>query len=339
MLKRHLILNLLFATCLINCFPGYCDSPSSASLDTLHLPGWRTDEAEALKTAQEVKKPLVIAFLGNGWCPWSEKLATEMLGNKEFVGAISERAILLHLPMTQERSHEAEAMRHKYQVYHCPQVIAYAEDGEEIGRIEYTPVSAVEYAHNLLHLITQFHAVRALIDHPQNDRDIEQLVKLYESAKYFSAPFYKEKLLEIGLANDPGSFFILEKYATLLHKYKLKNPLVQQMRKKVMERDPKNQRGVHLDLAVLEFQKLATALKSKESPDKAVAPLVQYLKTFGKKDRENTWKVELMIAQYYYSKNKTEDALKHARASFDLAPEVSKHEIADLIECFALPSA
>ncbi len=307
---------------------------AETSLVQMALPGWLTDEKLALQQAQEEKKPLVIAFLGDGWCPWSDKWAQEMLGKEEFIELFKGHAVLLHLAMTQDNPRRMGEIREKYQVYHCPQMIAYAGDGEEIGRIEYAPMEPKQYATQVFELIGQFNEIRTFIDHPEDAKDAEEVQRLYHNAQKLSSSFYKEKLLQIGLERDAGTFFLLEKYATLIHQLKLKNPLVQQMRKKVLDRDPKNLQGTHLSLAILEFEKLSRTLKSKESPDKATMPLVTYLQKYGTKDRENIWKVELMLAQFYFSKNRIDAALAHAKISHRSAPEGAKNEIADLIEYF-----
>ncbi|MBY0528598.1 MAG: thioredoxin family protein [Rhabdochlamydiaceae bacterium] len=326
----------IFALCLLLTVAGNAESHfTETSHVQMMLPGWMTDELSALQRAQQEKKPLVVAFLGDGWCPWSEKWAQEMLGKTEFVELLDGHAVLLHVAMAQDNPGRMSEIREKYQVYHCPQMIAYAKDGEEIGRIEYAPMDPKQYATQIFQLIGQFNEIRSYIDHPEETNDIEQLQRLYQNAQKLSSSFYKDKLLQLGLERDSGTFFLLEKYGTLIRQLKLKNPLVQQMRKKVLERDPKNAHGTHLSLAILEFEKLSRALKSKESPDKAAIPLVSYLQKYGKKDKENLWKVELMLAHFYFSKNRIDTALSHAKVSHERAPDAAKGEIADLIEYFS----
>jgi hypothetical protein len=59
--------------------------------------------------------------------------------------------------------------------------------------------------------------------------------------------------------------------------------------------------------------------------------LLQYVREFGKNDKANLWHIELMIAQYLFSKDAKQEALLHALASYEAAPEEKKNEIIDVV--------
>lgn len=46
--------------------------------------GWFDDFSKAQARAQEKNSPLLIAFLGPNWCPWSDKLEEEVLTSNTF---------------------------------------------------------------------------------------------------------------------------------------------------------------------------------------------------------------------------------------------------------------
>ena len=98
-----------------------------------------------------------------------------------------------------------------------------------------------------------------------------------------------------------------------------------------MQKDPGNHKGIHRELAILEFNALSKKLKKKDKPEKAIMPLVEYVRNFGAKDLENIWRVEMMMAQFLYSKNHLPEALAHAKLSLDYAPESYRSEVAQTL--------
>ena len=46
-----------------------------------------------------------------------------------------------------------------------------------------------------------------------------------------------------------------------------------------------------------------------------------------KKDPKNVWQIEMKISQYFFTQNRIEEALSHAKASLDTAPDEYKKEI------------
>ena len=72
--------------------------------------------------------------------------------------------------------------------------------------------------------------------------------------------------------------------------------------------------------------------KKKKQVFRAISPLLGYIHEFGKEDRENLWKVEMMVTQFLLAQNEREMALEHARASLNAAPDAVKGEIEVIID-------
>ena len=72
--------------------------------------------------------------------------------------------------------------------------------------------------------------------------------------------------------------------------------------------------------------------KESYSPDLAVQPLIQYIQKFGKTDKENVWKLQMIISQFFLDKNRLPQALDHAQASLELAPDSVKSDIATAVK-------
>ena len=71
--------------------------------------------------------------------------------------------------------------------------------------------------------------------------------------------------------------------------------------------------------------------KENYSAELAIAPLVAYLEKFGSQDKENKWRLQMIISQVYLDKNKLAQALHYAQSSYDAAPTAIKPEIATAI--------
>jgi hypothetical protein len=289
------------------------------------------EEQNVLKEAQGRNQPIVAVFLGSD-CPWSAKLKQEVLENPSFLQKIRQEAILW--PILLKQSEEEKAFLQKYAVLKCPSILLLDPKGKEFARLEFEPTDASGYADLIIGQIDHFHEICIALDQNDDSFDEERWRGLYQKAKKLSACCFKQVLLERGLRKEKGSFFHLEKFASLLERYKIKHALVRKAKKQLLERDPENEQGFHFKVAVLEYQKLASRLKAKDRPETALRPLLKYIQAFGKKDPENYWKSEWMVAEFLYTKNLIDPALEHAYAAYSAAPESEKMQIAETISFF-----
>lgn len=292
---------------------------------------WSDDYAHAISIAQASNKPLLIAFLGSEWCPWSEKLISEVLIDQRFTQALKDELLFVWVDVPEYLSQEGlqNTLKEKYQVQELPTLVIVHPNEEEISRVGYLPYEPEKYAGHLKQILFLYQEFKNLQERRSlPSLSLEKLKTLYEQASLLGCKRYREEILLAGLQIDTGTFFLLEHYADLLKTKKMKNEHVVALRKKIVSKDPKNIEGAHLSLAVLEFEALSRRGKKGEDPQVALVPLIDYIKRFGSKDVENHWKVEMMISQYLFSKNRILPALEHAQASYAAAPEQAKKEIA-----------
>jgi protein disulfide-isomerase len=295
-------------------------------------PVWTHELDKAFLQAQEEQKVLIVAFLGDGWCPWAEKIKNEVLNAPEFLNSLKGVALCAAVGLDEEESEHNREMRDIFHIDQSPTIVLFDYSQEEIARLGFLPLSAKDFAAQVLELAQNFEEVISFLKNPKSVGSEERIAQLYLNAKKLSSKSYLDQIMQIGLKKEKGSFFILEKYAQVLEKSKFKSEAVQKLRKELIDKDPDNQMGTQLKMAVLEFQKLGAKVKGKRSIYKAVSPLVGYAEKFGKGDRENLWKVEMMIAQFFFTKNEREQALIHAKASLQAAPENVKAEVKDLVD-------
>ncbi|MCI0381795.1 MAG: thioredoxin family protein [Chlamydiae bacterium] len=299
---------------------------------------WLQNYGKVMELARDKNKPILMALLGTDWCVWSKKMDSEVLNDQNFIDAVKKEFILLKVQFPEIASQqngqlECEKIKEKYHVQECPLLLLVNADGAEIAKIGYIPLNAKEFASYITELFSHYHDVEEAISQENiHGLKFEELKPLYEKAKKLTDPKYVSAILTAGIEKDQNGYFIAEQYARLLTGDKLKRKQATILKKKILDKDPQNDKGAHLKIAMVDFQTLANVSKKKKKPEEVVAPLVKYLNQFGEKDKENSWKVELTIAQYLFGKNLIADALKHAKLSYENAPESAKEEISQSIQ-------
>ncbi len=291
---------------------------------------WKEDYQKALTAAKESNKSLVLAFLGTNWCPWSEKLQTDVLLKDSFLKDLKDQAIFIRLDFPEgEQKEENKRLKEQFTVVEFPTLVLLDNEQNEIIKLGYMPMQSEEFGTYIKNLLTDWYEIKSA---DLAKMDEKQLENLYVKAKGRGFNKFKEDILQYGLTTSPGPFFLMEKYAIFIDNgKKMKHPEMQELRKEIVKRDPKNKNGTHLYLAVLDFQVLSNKSKKTYAPQDVVRPLTEYVKKFGKKDADNLWRVEMMIAQYLFSKRVVQTAVDHAKASFESAPENVKPEILETL--------
>lgn len=289
---------------------------------------WMEDYKKAVEISKEKNQPLLIAFLKSNECPWSQKLECEVLNNKEFIEGISPFFILVKAPLG------GGLLKDKYHVKEFPLIVMVSYTGETIAKIQYLPLPPTDCTLYIKELLFDFQLLQMVIgDQHLRDLPFEQLKTLYQKAVRLENGDFKNAILEKGLKKDCGAFFLMQQYKTVIEKEKMKNPKSLKLRQKILNRDPRNEHGTHLKIALLEYQIL---MKKSKKPERILRPLIEYTQTFGKNDQEHLWKIEMMIAQMLFSHNFFQDALTHAKLSYEAAPETERPSVSQSIEYFKI---
>lgn len=313
-------------------FSSDASEAASNSLPPLHevQPLWHSHYAQAQQIAKETHKPLLLAFLGSSWCPWSVKLQKEVLADPSFCKRVADDFVLVSISVDHELD-ESNPLVKKFSVQQSPSLLILSPEEEEICKVSYLPLTADRFADHLREIAADFAKIKnAMIGKGKKIGD-QLLVDLYTTAQKQGFKQFEIDLLEKGLRESKGNFFMLEKYATLLSARKRKKHEIRSLRAKIIETDPKNLNGTLLRVAIIDFNSMVRKLKSFNNPASAIAPLENYVNKFGREDKENLWKVQMMMAQFLFSKKLTKLALEHAQLSHEAAPENMKTEIAQVI--------
>lgn len=292
---------------------------------------WHEDYQSAYEEAKKNNKDIFLFFTGSDYCPWCKKLSKEILDTNDFKSMTDKyfEFVLIDFPakkaLSDTQYKHNKKLKEKYKVEGFPTVIIIDTDGIIITRTGYLPIGPKEYAKKIIQLTEEHNNLKKK---DLSKLEPSDLKKSYEKARSSGNDFLKEMAISEGIKKDDHLFFLLEKYAYLLEK---KRPdEAKEVRKEIVEKDPYNLRKAYFKLAMIDFQILAKD-SSALDPHSVIHPLVEYISEFGKKDRDNLWRLEMLISQFLSSKGLTKEALKHARESYKAAPQVMKKELVQTV--------
>ncbi|MCB1114258.1 MAG: thioredoxin family protein [Chlamydiia bacterium] len=300
---------------------------------------WNTNYEDALDQSKSLNKPVILFFTGSDWCGACQKLDHEVLNTPEFADKVGNKFIFvlldfpLYKPADPRTTDQNRRLQKKFNIKAFPTLVIIDGNEQEIGTTGYRSGGPRAYADHLLEMIREYGQYQQKLSSaerkPLSSTDLKSL---YLKASELKRTQEADKLVSLGMASDEKVFFLLEKFRGLAAQGEFNTSQAQMIKKEIQSLDPNNEKETQYELAMIEYEALSDEmLKGKVSAEKAVLPLVQYLKKFGKQDKENVWKLHMTISQVFLDKNKLQQALDHARASYESAPESVRQEIATAI--------
>ncbi len=302
---------------------------------------WLTNYQDAVSQAQTESKPLLLFFTGTGWCPACIKLEEEVFNTTDFVNAAGAQFVFVKVdfpqsyrldPQTQAQN---EQLKSKFDVRSFPTIILLDNSQQQIGLTGYRPGSARSYASHLLKMVTDYQAYRQKMQQMGQQQHLTgaDLKQVYDKALELHFDDDVNAIVAAGLNSDMKLFFQMERYRMLAEEGCIHDHEARDLRQQLVDSDPNNERKTHYQLAVIDFEAYSEEMdKENYSPDLACEPLTAYIEKFGKQDKENLWRLEMIISQVYLDRDKISQALKYAQSSYDVAPATVQPEIAMAIK-------
>jgi len=275
-------------------------------------------------------KMVLAAFLEASGCPWSQRIKEDVLSSPVFLEGLKAIVVFTSVNLCHETNRQR--FQDLFHIHELPLLILFNGFQEEIARWGLLTLDPKDYIKKIQLAAHSFEEIGAFLRQPHLIDNPEKIQTLYMHSKLLSSSYYSEQILQIGLEKDPGSFFLLEQYALLLKERSLKDPRIQQIRKRILKKN--KEKEAELKMAVLEFEALSAKAKNKKRINKAITPLVEYIKKFKITGRDHVWKVHLMIAQFLFSKQEVKQAQFHIQAALDEAPDAFKANIKSIIDSF-----
>lgn len=296
---------------------------------------WLSNYEEALNLSKSNSKPIVLFFTGSDWCSWCNKLEQESLNTSEFAQAAGNKFIFvkidfpLNTVLPPHLAAQNKELQKKYNIKEFPALIILDNQQNQIGSAGYRPGGGKMYAEHLSKFISNSSSYQQKMKHVDQQKfSTEELKKLYETAHCYGYHEDMIKILDAGMKSNDKIFFMIEKYRLLSKKGLSQKNEANLLRQQIQAIDPNNEKKTQYELAIIDFETNSEFLdKDRRSADSAVAPLIHYIEKFGSQDKENLWRLEMIISQVYFDKNNLTEALNHAKLSYDCAPPCAKAEI------------
>lgn len=302
---------------------------------------WVTNYEDAVRESKATSKPLVLFFTGSDWCSWCKKLESEALNTPEFANAAGSNFIFVKLdyplysPQDPQIKAQNKQLQQKFDVRSYPTVILFDPiQNQQIGLTGYRPGGGKLYADYLMKMLKDYSAYKQKISAIDTEVFSESdLRQLYEKAKELHMDNDTSKIVNKGINSDAPLFFLTERYRFLADEGHIHSKEAIALKKQLLAADPDNQMQIPYQVAVIEFETYCEEMaKENYSPELAIAPLVAYIEKFGNQDKENIWRLEMIVSQVYLDKNQMSNALKYAQASYEFAPPSARTEIARAIK-------
>jgi|GEM_PF-358114 len=300
---------------------------------------WNTNFEKAVAEAKTSNKPLLLLFTGTGWCPFCVRLDKEVFTTSEFANAAGKEFVFVKLDFpkggTQDPRLQAQndQLAQRFQVRAYPTVVVIDANQKLIGTTGYRPGGAAPYAAHLLKMIKEYTSYKQQMQTVGTQKlSGGQLKHLLDKARSLALYGDESELVRAGMDSDQKSYFQIERYRMLSKEGALQAPEALSLKKELLQKDPPELQHNAYDIALIEFETLSEQMDVEEiSPEVVVEPLVSYLEKFGGEDKQNTWRLQMMIFQVYLDHNKVAQALRYAQSSYDAAPATVQPEIAAAI--------
>ncbi len=299
---------------------------------------WQTNYDSALAEAKQTKKPVLLLFTMSEGCTYCTKLKEEALDTKEFAEKAENRFVFVKLDYnapTPELRAQHDQLQRKYNIRGYPTIIILdPKEERQIGVTGYRPGGGRQYADHLLQFITRYSTYQQKLHHiDELALQESELKELYSTAKQLHLDSGMKIIMAKGIKEKSSPFFLMESYWQLAREGKIHSKEALDLRQKLLSLDATHQKSIAFDLAIIDFETYFAQMDNHEASTEAIiAPLTAYIDEYDTIDKENTWRMRLIISQVYLEKDQLPIALRYAQECYDTAPYAVRPKLARTIE-------
>lgn len=302
---------------------------------------WQTNYEQAVQESNTTSRPLILFFTGSDWCGWCNKLDEEAFETTAFAEAAGNKFVFVKLdfplysPQNPQLKTQNKQLQQKFDVRSFPTVIIVdPKQNQQIGITGYRPGGGQSFADHLIKMVNDYSQYKQKIS--ALDKSVfsnEELKQIYEKAKELGLTTDATKITKKGMHSENSLYFMIERYRYLAEEGQIHNKEAVALRQQLLNADPLNEKQIPYQIAVVDFETYSGDVeKENYTCDLAVTPLVSYIEKFGSKDKDNLWRLQLLISQVYLDKNEMTAALKYAQHSYESAPLCVQPELARAIQ-------
>ncbi len=308
---------------------------------------WLTNYEQAVNKAQATSKPMLLFFTGSDWCGWCNKLEEEVFDSPSFSEAVGDKFIFLKLDFPREKpiapaiKEQNRQLRNQFDIRNYPTIIIFdAKNQRKIGTTGYRPGGGKQYSDHLMKFVNDYQGymqqMHSMGSQPLSGSDLK---KMYEKACELAFDNDVSQLVKMGLESDQKLYFQIERYRLLADEGMIHGTEAVALKQQLLKSDPSNEFKPQYQMAVIDFEAISDdGDKENIHPEQIVAPLVSYIEQYGSQDKDNIWRLQMIISQVYLDNNKLNQALQHAKSCYDSAPATVKSDVALAIKNIQLQS-
>lgn len=293
---------------------------------------WFTNYDEALSQARASHKPILLLFTGSDWCSWCIKLENEVLSTPDFAAVVGDRFVFfkadfpLNKTISPQLTANNKALQKRFNVHGYPSIVLIEPENErQIGTAGYEAGGGQKYGLYLLRMVesnASHNQKMSLLD----EQSGAELKRLYEHATKLGRADDAAHILATGLQSSQRNFFLLEQYRRLAEAGDIHGTQAALIKEELLSQDSHDLKENAYQLALIAFE--TSYYESAEiSPDCAVASLIEYIQGFGAQDREQQWRLKMLISQVYFEHDKLSEAIYYANSSYETAPSEMQADI------------
>jgi protein disulfide-isomerase len=296
---------------------------------------WLTHYEDAVKQSKEQSKPLLLFFTGTGWCPACAKLEQEVFDTSMFAELAGDKYVFVKLDFPQDKSlidgqtaAQNKQLLKKFDVRSFPTVILLEPKNQvQMGITGYRPGGPRQYAAHLGKIVNDYSFYNQKMQKIDGQQlSGSELKGLYEKARELDLVNDIQSLLKVGMKSDQKNYFLLERYRWLAEEGLINEKDAAAIKQQLLAVEASNQQKIQYEMAIIAFEAFSQD-EDNMSSDERVAPLVAYLEKFGAQDKDNLWRLNMIISQVYLNKDHYSKALDYARLAYQNAPDNMKADI------------
>lgn len=175
---------------------------------------WKKNYQEAVSTAKQTGKPILVLFTGSDWCSWCKKLEKEVFDTEEFSKVAGDSFVFVSLdfPMKSNQSPEEkkqnERLKKQYGVRGFPTVVILDPQEEKITSTGYLSGGGRKYGEHLLKVLSDYDSYRKNQQQAATSNPcVEELENLYHQAKELGRVGDINQIIAMGKGSKNPLFF------------------------------------------------------------------------------------------------------------------------------------
>lgn len=301
---------------------------------------WQTNYEQAVQQSKADSKPLLLFFTGSDWCGWCNKIDEEALETPEFAAGAGSKFIFVKLdfPLYTAQDPKIKAqnkqLQEKLNVRSFPTIIIIdPKTNQQIGVTGYRPGGGKSFADHVNKMLIDYSGYKQKMSAlDQSKLSGEELKQIYDKAKELGLAQDAASIVKKGMQSEESQFFMAERYRHLAEEGHIQSKEAVDLKQQLLSSDPLNEKQVHYQIALVDFETYANQIEKDYTPELTIAPFITYIEKFGTKDKDNLWRLQLLISQVYLDNNEMTSALNYAQLSYEAAPPCVQPELSRAIQ-------